>query len=359
MTVIMHIFGTMDRGGAELRTLELAERIPGCRHVYIVLSGRPGEMAPQIERRGDVVVSCRIDAFFLGRFLRAVRHYRPTVVHSNVATFSGVILALAALAGVRNRIAHFRSTGDEHGDNLRRRLQRSLFSCLISRFATRIIGVSPGALTHGWRGDWTSDSRASVVPDGVPLQQPDPFPPPRQELVIAHVGKPLPSKRRTFAIEVLHAVRSLGIDARLQMVGPTESSEKASLTTLAENLGVGSALTFLGVRSDVVDLLRASDLLLATSDREGLPGVVLEALSVGCPAVAARIPGVEYIAEYCDGVAVVDPHDAAAIWAGTVAATAAANATEERRSIWRTFTRSPFTVDEAARAMADLWRAPA
>ena len=39
---------------------------------------------------------------------------------------------------------------------------------LIRRFATHIVGVSPGSLSHGYRRDWESDPRVSVIPNGLP-----------------------------------------------------------------------------------------------------------------------------------------------------------------------------------------------
>ncbi len=49
-------------------------------------------------------------------------------------------------------------------------------------------------------------------------------------------------------------------------------------------------VTFLGWRRDVPELLASSDLLLAPSDAEGLPGVVMEAMMIGTPVAPAAVP---------------------------------------------------------------------
>lgn len=70
---------------------------------------------------------------------------------------------------------------------------------------------------------------------------------------------------------------------------------------------------WLGAREEVASLLAAADLLLLTSDTEGVPGVVLEAGWLGLPAVATRVGGVaECVVDGETGV-LADPDDEAAL----------------------------------------------
>ncbi len=55
--------------------------------------------------------------------------------------------------------------------------------------------------------------------------------------------------------------------------------------------GLTEAFTFLGRREDVNALMAVADLLLLTSDREGMPNVVLEAQLMGLPVVATDAGG--------------------------------------------------------------------
>lgn len=61
---------------------------------------------------------------------------------------------------------------------------------------------------------------------------------------------------------------------------------------LARELGVEESVRFLGHRSDVPALIRASDIVLLVSDQEGLPRSVMEALSLEVPVVGTRIRGI-------------------------------------------------------------------
>lgn len=56
----------------------------------------------------------------------------------------------------------------------------------------------------------------------------------------------------------------------------------------AERLGLMRRIHFLGVRSDVPDLMNMSDILLLCSNQEGLPNVVLEAQALKLPVVATK-----------------------------------------------------------------------
>jgi len=60
---------------------------------------------------------------------------------------------------------------------------------------------------------------------------------------------------------------------------------------LANGLSLGSSVTFHGHRSDVVSCISSLDLLMLTSDHEGLPMVALEALAVGTPVIAHAVGG--------------------------------------------------------------------
>jgi glycosyltransferase involved in cell wall biosynthesis len=58
---------------------------------------------------------------------------------------------------------------------------------------------------------------------------------------------------------------------------------------------VGSRIDLLGQRDDVLDWMRCSELLLLPARYEGMPNVVLEAMSVGLPVAVTRVEGIESV----------------------------------------------------------------
>jgi glycosyltransferase involved in cell wall biosynthesis len=88
---------------------------------------------------------------------------------------------------------------------------------------------------------------------------------------------------------------------------------RAELEERARELGVAERCVFLGHRSDVPDLLAASDLLVLPSLFEGLPISVLEAMAAQRPVVATAIGGTdEAVTHELTGV-LVPPADPAAL----------------------------------------------
>ena len=85
--------------------------------------------------------------------------------------------------------------------------------------------------------------------------------------------------------------------ARLPVQRPTlaiagDGPLRGSLEALAAQLRIDPPIRFLGLRTDVPDLLRAADGLVLSSAWEGSPNVVLEAMAAAVPVVATQVGGV-------------------------------------------------------------------
>ncbi len=91
--------------------------------------------------------------------------------------------------------------------------------------------------------------------------------------------------------------------------GPLEQE----VASLHQELDLGERVRLLGFRTDVPDLLAASDLFVLASAHEGLPVSIMEAMLAGLPVVATAVGGVpEAVEEDVTGV-LVPAHDAEAL----------------------------------------------
>jgi glycosyltransferase involved in cell wall biosynthesis len=116
-----------------------------------------------------------------------------------------------------------------------------------------------------------------------------------------------------------NAEKSSRIDSTLLFVGATESPYfevdaqlAAAMRSDAARLGIADRLVFAGVTHDVPDYLRASDLFVLPSRREGLPVALLEAMACGLPCVASRLPATDGIITDGRNGVLVAPGDVAA-----------------------------------------------
>lgn len=368
MTAVLHVFGAMDVGGAEMRTLDLVRDLTsqGVEFHFLTLSGRRGVLADEIEELGGHVHPLRLDRQFPWRYLVLLRRLRPDVVDSHVATFSGALLVGALVARVPIRIAHFRSDGDGHPDTLRRRVQHRVMRLLIRACATDVVGVSPSALTDGYSSGWQRDRRARVIVNGVRISEVSAGTDLRAEIgvdgtseVVVHVGRPSPEKNRVRAVSVLAALHSSGHRMHLALVGGTgpDSADVAAATSAS---GLTDYVHHLGSRRDAHDLMRQADVVILTSIREGLPGVVLESLAVGTPVVASDLPGVRFIAESLPGVLAIALDEPDRAWAAAVTAQASVGGDAARRAeIASAFDGSAFSQDRANQSYLRLYQGTA
>ncbi len=103
------------------------------------------------------------------------------------------------------------------------------------------------------------------------------------------VGRFTPQKLHRTLLIALARLHRRGVPARLDLIG--QGPGEARLRRWAARLGLGQRVRFLGRRDDVAERMAGADLLVLPSAFEGLPLVLLEAMSLGLPAVATRVTG--------------------------------------------------------------------
>jgi len=162
-----------------------------------------------------------------------------------------------------------------------------------NRVARAVICVSQG-VADSLRAQGIDAGRVVVVHNAIdgaqPLPAPQPLPQvPAGALVVGTVGQLV---RRKSVDDLLRAVQMLGgsatpIHALVVGAGPAEHSLRA----LAATLGINDRVHFAGFRQQPLPWLAAMDIFVLASSKEGLPRVILEAMLLGKPVVAARAVG--------------------------------------------------------------------
>lgn len=101
--------------------------------------------------------------------------------------------------------------------------------------------------------------------------------------IVGHVGRFAFPKNHDFLLDIFYKIYSLNPNAILLLVGDGELRNK--IEKKVQTLSLSKAVKFLGVRSDVADLMQAMDVFLLPSLYEGIAVVAIEAQASCLPCI--------------------------------------------------------------------------
>jgi glycosyltransferase involved in cell wall biosynthesis len=174
------------------------------------------------------------------------------------------------------------------------------------------------------------------------------------DVVLGAVGRLEPQKRFDRLLEVFSVLREKR-HSRLRLLLVGEGSARAELEAAARRLGIEGDCQLLGHRADVADLHHAFDLFVQSSDYEGTPNVVLEAMALGTPVVATAAGGTAELIE--DGVEglIVPPGDPVRLREAIERALADRGTTARRAAAARARIEGPLSFDSRMRAVEGIY----
>ncbi len=308
----------MNVGGPAFHVTHLSRQLSDrCTTTLITGASGPGERDMTSFARGQGIsvevlpalgpeVRPGRDVLALAALIRIFRRDRPHIVHSHTAKAGALARTAAVIARVPIRIHTFHGhvLGGHYFSPLRTRffirLERQL-----ARITHRIVAISPAQRDELTDVLGVAPRRAfCVIPLGLELRRFRSIEPggkasakealglPSSCVLVTAVGRMVPIKRHDLLIRAFaDLTRSGEKDWRLAFTGG--GPEEARLKVLAARLAVADRIKWLGWREDVAPVLQASDALIQTSDDEGTPVSVIEAVVAGIPVVATRVGGLE------------------------------------------------------------------
>lgn len=359
---VAHLIVCLDRGGAETVSLDICRATPSERfaQTFVTLGGREGSLAGDFRAAGAEVRQCPLHPLplFVPRLWRCLRAIRPHVVVSHLNLGSGIMLPVARAAGIPVRVARIWSEADDHPDDVRARAQRAVLRRLLRIAATDVLGVTAAALAFA--RPTPHDPRYRVLYNSVDLERVGSFDrrrarerwgiPPDAPLLV-HVGRAHEVKNRPFLVDVLRAARSLRPDTTLLVVGPGGIDD---LRVVHPQVETEPSIVLAGEVREVGSVLAAADVLLLPSRREGLPGVVLEALACGVPVVANDLACMAEVAGHVGGVTLLAVDEGPQRWA-VAALREAGRVADDRQRIRQSLVASPFLLERAVAEWQTLW----
>lgn len=134
---------------------------------------------------------------------------------------------------------------------------------------------------------------------------------PADAYVITAVGRLSTEKRFDLYLQACAKLAHSIPEARFLLVGG--GKQEANLKALATELGLDDRLTFTGLTREMSSIYAATDLLMLTSDTEGTPHVLLEAMGSDIPVVSTAVGGIpEFVTTEESGL-LVPPGDSDAL----------------------------------------------
>lgn len=225
----------------------------------------------------------------LNRFFDEHPEYR--IVHVHQDCLSSVILKAAQQHNIPVRIAHSHSANQDK--NLKYPV-KLWYKRSISKYATNLFACGEDA------GDWMFGGEPfQIINNAIDVAAYTYVPTKRQEmrrqlgleneLTIGHVGRFNQPKNHPFLLDIFAVLLKKEPNAILLLVGGGENMPK--IQAKAHTLGIAEHVRFLGVRSDVADLMQAMDVFVFPSLYEGLPVTMVEAQAAGLPClISDKIP---------------------------------------------------------------------
>jgi glycosyltransferase involved in cell wall biosynthesis len=311
---VLHVINGEHYAGAE-RVQDLLAAELGAERVEVsFVCLKAGKFAEARQSRAPlhfIPMRGRFDLRAVWKLVKLVRNGRFDLLHSH-GPRSALVASLASTITGVPLVHHVHSpTGNDTTNRLRCRL-----NALVERFtlrrATALVAVSESlGRQMGERG--LAEGKLSVVPNGVPSRKASPGRSDENACwTLGTVALFRPRKGLEVLLCSIAQLRAEGCAVRLRAVGGFETPEyERQIRALASELGLDDAIDWVGFTRDVDSELAQIDLFVLPSlFGEGMPMVVLEAMSAGLPVVSTRVEGIpEVIRDGVDGL-IAEPNDA-------------------------------------------------
>lgn len=303
---VLHVIHSMRPGGAQTFLLNIFQHIDRSQiqFDFAVRVQNPDFYDEKVKELGGRLFRLPWQAgnpFSLKAYTSALEHVLlnegPFVaLHGHAGLYNGHVLPVGRQAGIPLRITHSHSAGQDKTSVI-----RAIWAFLMRRRiwenASHLLACSQDAGRWLYGPKWEDDPRSKHIPNGIDLE---PYASLhkdrkiyRRQLglpvvgpLVGHIGRFDAVKNHTFLIDVFAAFLSDHLDANLVLVG--EGQLEAKVRGYVAEMGLAESVHFLGVRSDIPELLGALDYFILPSLHEGFGIVLIEAQAAGVPCLVSH-----------------------------------------------------------------------
>ncbi len=308
---VLVVLPEMETGGGQRMALSTVSHIKttDLKMRILVLYPRRGDILEQYadENQLDIQYLHKTSGFdfkCIFEIYRAIKDYQPNVIHAHLRVMPYLLLPMC-LAGMQRRYYTVHNLADKDAEGFKRH---------ILRFAFRHCHVHPVAISALCRKSITEEY--GIPEDIIPCiyvgidvdrftctsryHHDAPF-------RFVAVGRLSDQKNYPMMLQSFSELRRHITNTELMIVGDGELRD--ALKQQCNDLGIDGAVSFTGNVPDVESYLWKADAYLMSSDYEGLPQTVLEAMAAGLPIISTKAGGVVDVVEHEKNGLLVDCGD--------------------------------------------------
>jgi len=321
-------------GGAQRYVYDIATHLPHERFEPVVAFGESGKLAKMLSEAKvkthklpslgrDVAIISDVRSFL--EILRTIRKTRPDVIHLNSSKAAALGALAARMLGVPQIIftVHGWPFNEKRGEFARVAIY--FVSWLTAFLSHEVILISKSDEARGRQMRWV-ENKMRYIPIGIEPPQFIARDEARAALGIEDSEVPrivtiaelTSNKGLRYGIEAISILKAENVGVEYFIVGAGE--QRTELEDFAAEMEVEDQVHFLGFVEDAARYLRAFDIFLLPSIKEGMPYVLPEAAAAGLPIVTTTVVNPAFI-ESCPQIKAVSPSDPEALAEALVATT--------------------------------------
>ncbi|MCD6400708.1 MAG: glycosyltransferase [Anaerolineales bacterium] len=315
---ILHIISSLSSGGAEIYVRDLAAQMVQDGHdvciAYVSDATSLGrsydfqeDFKAQLDHKGvryeKVGHSCRRWLWRGGMRLRQIfKEFRPDIIHTHL--YYGVFFTAFAHSGIPVVYTH-------HNHRLGK--GKYLYP-ILNKIVNQYVGISRDCAkvlcSAGAKDVATIYNAVNVDRLLVKESWED-----KDTVQLISVGLLSPQKNFTLLINAMDTLykRRRDLKRKVLLLIAGEGPLKDVVQQQIDSVGLSKQIILLGNRNDIPQLLHNADVFTLSSDWEGLPIALLEAMMTGLPSVVTDVGGCRDVVEDCSAGIVVPPGDAEAL----------------------------------------------
>lgn len=292
---VLHIVGKMDRAGAETMLMNLYRHIDRnkIQFDFVTFTNEIGDYDAEIIELGGriipVIANNPVERMLkLQRFLKKSPDYK--IVHSHMLLSNAFHLLAAKGAGIKHRISHSHNTSNGQSSLVKKIYE--LWALLTNRRVSTYkiaCGEMAAKYLFGTKEDvWLLPNAVDIKKMMAGANQARCYIDEEfgdKDLKIIQVGRLNEVKNHQFSLQIAEELKKRKVDFALYIVGQGPLDE--ILKQQVKDKLLVDSVKFLGMRTDITELMASADYMIMPSLHEGFPVVLVESQTVGLPTLVS------------------------------------------------------------------------